>query len=401
MQHADKLPTGVLDDVRVLDFGRYIAGPYCAALLGDFGAEVIRVERTGGAEDRVVLPLAGDDGGAMFLPLNRNKKSVSVDPTSDDGREVVRRLVRTADVVVANLPPQGLKALGLDYESLKAIKPDIILTSMNAFGSEGPWRERVGFDGVAQAMSSLCYMTGQPGQPTKFYGPWVDFSAGMLAAMGTMAALTWRTRTGQGQEVQSSLLMAALVPGAGLLTEQAYTGIDRQPNGNRSQTGAPADMFRTKDGWIIVQVVSQALFKRWARLMGEDIWLADERFKDDPSRVINNAAINDRMSAWCAQRTTDQALAELEKMNLPAGPVLNAREVLAHEQVNAIGAFTQVDYPGLDKPATILNTPVKLTASPGTVRTPPPVSGQHTDEVLHSLGYDEAQLVALRERRVI
>lgn len=384
--------TAVLEGIRVLDFGRYIAGPWCAALLGDFGAEVIRVERTGGGEDRFVLPLAGEEPGAMFLPLNRNKKSLALDPTTPEGREAVRRLVATADVVVANLPPQGLQALGLGYESLKAIKPDIILTAMNAFGSEGPWRERVGFDGVAQAMSGLCYMTGQPGQPTKFYGPWVDFSAGAFAALGTFAALAWRQRTGQGQQVESSLLMASLVPGAGLLTEQAALGIDRQPNGNRSQTGAPADMFRTKDGWIIVQVVSQPLFRRWARLMGENLWLTDPRFKDDAERVVNNAAINDRMAQWCAQRTNEQALDELEKASLPAGPVLTPREVLAHEQVAAIGAFTQVAYPVLEMAATIISTPVKLSASPGTVRTAPPTAGQHTAEILRELGYEGGTL---------
>ncbi|MET0988059.1 MAG: CoA transferase [Steroidobacteraceae bacterium] len=392
---------GALGGVRVLDFGRYIAGPYCTCLLGDLGAEVIRVERVGGGEDRFVLPLGEKEPGAMFLPLNRNKKSVAIEPNTPQGRAIVEKLIRTADVVCANLPPQGLKAMGLDYETLRAIKPDIILTSLNAFGSGGPWSERLGFDGIAQVMSGLCYMTGQPGQPTKLYGPWADFSAGQLAALGTLAALMWRKQTGQGQHVEGSLLMAAMVPASGLLTEQAFTGINRQPSGNRSQTGAPADMYRTRDGWIIVQVVSNALFKRWARLMGEAFWLTDERFKDDDARVRNGALINERMEQWCAERTTAEALAALEKTGVPAGPLLSPQEVLDHEHVKAVGAFAQVEYPGLDAPVTMMNTAVNLSATPGTIRSRPPTTGEHTDAILAELGVSQREISELRAAGVL
>ncbi|MET0657492.1 MAG: CoA transferase [Steroidobacteraceae bacterium] len=392
---------GALEGVRVLDFGRYIAGPYCTCLLGDLGAEVIRVERVGGGEDRFVLPLGGQEAGAMFLPLNRNKKSVAIEPNTPQGRAIVEKLIRTADVVCANLPPQGLKAMGLDYDTLRAIKPDIILTSLNAFGSGGPWSERLGFDGIAQVMSGLCYMSGQPGQPTKLYGPWADFSAGQLAALGTLAALMHRKQTGQGQHVEGSLLMAALVPASGLLTEQAFTGINRQPSGNRSQTGAPADMYRTRDGWIIAQVVSNALFKRWARLMGEPFWLTDERFKDDAARVRNSAVINERMAEWCAERTTAEALASLEETGVPAGPLLSPQEVLDHEHLKAVGAFEKVIYPGLDAPVTMMNTAVKLSATPGTVRSRPPLTGEHTDVILSELGVSQSELAELRAAGVL
>ncbi|MET0988493.1 MAG: CoA transferase [Steroidobacteraceae bacterium] len=392
---------GALEGVRVLDFGRYIAGPYCTCLLGDLGAEVIRVERVGGGEDRFVLPLGGQEAGAMFLPLNRNKKSVAIEPNTPQGRAIVEKLIRTADVVCANLPPQGLKAMGLDYDTLRALKPDIILTSLNAFGSGGPWSERLGFDGIAQVMSGLCYMSGQPGQPTKLYGPWADFSAGQLAALGTLAALMYRKQTGQGQHVEGSLLMAAMVPASGLLTEQAFTGINRQPSGNRSQTGAPADMYRTRDGWIIAQVVSNALFKRWARLMGEPYWLTDERFKDDDARVRNSAVINERMGQWCAERTTAEALAALEKTGVPAGPLLAPQEVLDHEHVKAVGAFEQVDYPGLDAPVTMMNTAVSLSATPGTIRMRPPLTGEHTDAILSELGVSKSEIAELRGAGVL
>jgi len=386
----------ILAGVRVLDFGRYHAGPYCASLLGDLGAEVIRIERVGGGEDRFVVPLGPEEAGAGFLQSNRNKKSLTLNPGSPEGRRIIRSLVETADIVVANLPAQALDAMGLNYEALRQSKADIILTTINAFGSTGPWSHRIGFDGVAQAMSGQCYMTGYPGAPQKFYGPWVDFAAGTFAAFGALAALMYRRQTGQGQHVEASMLMAALVPGSPLLMEQAVAHVNRQPSGNRSQVGAPADMYRTKDGWIMVQVASQPLYKRWARMMGEDVWLTDERFKDDGTRLQYRDLLNERMAGWCAERTNTEALEQLDKAVLPAGPVLSPQEVLDHEQVRAIGAFQEISYPGVPAPAPLLKTPVQFSRTPANIRTPPPQIGEHTDSILSGLGYTSAEIDALR-----
>ena len=223
----------LLEGVRVLDFGRYIAGPYCAALLGDLGAEVIRVEKRDGSEDRFVQPVvpgaaAGDGGeGAMYLQMNRNKRGLTLDPMSEKGREVVKKLAATADVVVANLPPATLKAMGLDYESLKAVKPDIILTTVSAFGHGGPYSERTGFDGVTQSMVGASYLTGHPDEPMKSYAPWVDFGTASLSAFGTMAALMERARSGEGQMVEGSLLSTALSFFNFHLIEQQMRQLDR------------------------------------------------------------------------------------------------------------------------------------------------------------------------------
>ena len=191
-----------LAGIRVLDFGRYIAGPYCAALLGDMGAEVIRIEKRDGSEDRTLVPVVhADDGtpgeGALFLQMNRNKKGMTLDPAHPRGREIVQKLIRTADVVVVNLPPQTLASLGLDWPSVHAINPRTVLTTVSAFGTGGPYSERLGFDGVAQAMSGAVYMSGSPEQPVRSAASWVDFGTASLAAFGTMTALFARQATGK------------------------------------------------------------------------------------------------------------------------------------------------------------------------------------------------------------
>ncbi|MCH8883737.1 MAG: CoA transferase, partial [SAR324 cluster bacterium] len=247
--------SGVLEGIRVLDFGRYIAGPFCATMLGDMGAEVIRIERVDGSEDRFVASVAEGGEGGGFLQIARNKLGMTLNPMKPEAREIVRRLVATADVVVANLPYSTLKAMGIDYDTLKNVKPDIILTSVSAFGAGGPSSEKVGFDGIGQAMSGAMYLSGRPGEPTKSYVPYVDFTTALSATVGTLAALMARQQTGRGQEVKGSLLASALTIANATLIEQAVNAPDRVATMNRSQIAAPSDTFRTTDGWILVQSI--------------------------------------------------------------------------------------------------------------------------------------------------
>jgi crotonobetainyl-CoA:carnitine CoA-transferase CaiB-like acyl-CoA transferase len=392
---------GILSGIRVLDFGRYIAGPYCAALLAEQGAEVIRIEKREGSEDRFVTPVGADGVGALFLQINRNKRSLTLDPMTPEGQEIVRRLVRTADVVVANLPLPTLRTMGLDYDSLAAVKPDIILTTSSAYGHGGPYAERVGFDGVGQVMSGAVYMTGEPDQPYRAAVPWVDFGTALHCAFGTMAALMARRETGRGQKVEGALLATAVTFTNAMLIEQAVIAADRVPTGNRGQTAAPVDLFRTRDGWIICQVVGQPLYRRWARLMGEPHWLDDPRFKDDISRGNNGVLISERMQRWCAGHSTEAALEILGREKIPAAKVLRPQEVLDDPQVRAMGFFTALDYPGLPRPAPIAKAPVFLSATPGDIRHRAPLLGEHTDAVLAELGYDPAAIAELREKRIV
>ena len=393
--------TGVLAGIRVLDFGRYIAGPYCAALLAEYGAEVIRIEKREGSEDRFVAPVGDGGDGALFMQMNRNKLSMTLDPMTPDGQEIVRRLVATADVVVANLPPQTLAAMRLDYESLAATKPDIILTTSTAYGREGPFVDRVGFDGVGQVMSGAVYMTGTPDQPYRAGVAWVDFTTALHCAFGTMAALMARKETGRGQKVEGALLASAVTLTNAMLIEQAVIEANRVPTGNRGQTAAPVDLYRTRDGWIICQVVGQPLFKRWARLMGEPHWLTDPRFKDDLARGEHGEIISARMQEWCGERRTEDALDILGREKIPAAPVLKPQEVLDHPQVRAMGLLQPTSYPGLARPAPIAKAPLWLSATPGSIRRRPPLLGEHTDAIMAALGYGAAEIAEFRQRGAI
>ena len=393
--------TGVLDGIRVLDFGRYIAGPYCAALLGEFGADVIRVEKREGSEDRYQAPVTATGDGALFLQMNRNKRAMTLDPMTAEGREIVRKLVRTADVVVANLPPQTLTAMGLDHASLVAVKPDIILTTVSAYGRGGPYSHRVGFDGIGQVMSGAVYMTGEPDQPHRAQVAWVDFATALHCAFGTMAALMARERTGEGQVVEGALLATAVTLTNALLIEQAVIKADRVPTGNRGQTAAPVDVFRTQDGFIIVQVIGQPLYERWAALMGEAHWLTDPRFKDDINRGNHGELISQRMAHWCAQRTNAEALETLGAAKIPAGEVLRPQQTLDDPHIQAMNFFQPTEFPGIPRPAPLAKVPVFLSRTAGSIRRRPPTLGEHTEEIMDELGYDAGAISSLRRRGII
>ena len=391
----------VLAGTRVIDFGRYIAGPYCGALLGDLGAEVIRVERVEGGEDRWITPVTSDGVGAMYLQCNRGKRGLTLDVATPEGREVVARLVRSADVVIANLPAETLRGMGLDYETLRALKPDIILTTVNAWASGGEWSHKVGFDGLAQAASGNLHLSGPAGQPSRAAVPYVDFSTATIAALSTLAALMHRRATGEGQLIEAALLRTAVTWNSPTLIEQAMLGVDRTSTHNRGQTAGPADVYRTRDGWLMCLVLGSYQFGRWARMIGRPDLLDDERFKDDLGRGDNGEALSAYMAAWCADRTTDECLAEMDASKVPGGPVLSPQQLLDLPHVRQVGILHDVEYPTAAAPAPLAGFPAVLSATPGTIHGRAPQLGEHTDDILDELGYDAVDITRLRRAGVV
>jgi crotonobetainyl-CoA:carnitine CoA-transferase CaiB-like acyl-CoA transferase len=365
-------------------------------LLGDMGADVIRVERREGGEDRYVGPITDGGEGGLFLNINRNKRGITCDPAHEQGREIVRRLVKTADIVVVNLPFEVMKRLQLDYESLRLLKPDIILVMASAFGPDGPYADRVGFDGVAQAMSGSMSLTGFPDVPVRSIVAWADYGTALHAAFGAMTALYHRQQTGKGQVIDVSLLATSVTFMEPLLAERAVTGIKRTQKGNTSFYTAPGDTYRTRDGWILVPTIGDYMFKRWAKLMGKEDLIEDPRMADDLSRADNVEVINSIMSDWCSWHSRDEAIRELEAARIPCGPVYDLDEVMADPQVRARKLLKDVEYPGGRKPIPVSATPMRLSETPGNIMHRAPQLGEHTDEVLKELGFTGEEIAALR-----
>jgi len=390
-----------LAGIRVIDFGRFIAGPYCAMLLADMGADVIRVDRRQGSEDRYIAAITESGEGGGFLSLNRNKRNLTLDTSKPESAEIIRRLVHGADVVVANLPNNVLKSIRLDYDSLKATKPDIILARISTFGPDGPYANRVGFDTVAQAMSGAMSLTGFPGAPVRDIVPFEDYGTALHTAFGVMVALYHRAQTGEGQIVDGSLLATGVTYVQGLLAERSVLGIERRQLGNTSFYAAPSDAYKTKDGWIVVSAVGNEMFARWAHLVGREDFIGDPRFAGDQLRADNRTAITEAMNAWLATRTTEQAIAELEKARVPAGPVQDLQQVLDDPQVKARELLRYVEHPGAAKPVPLADTAVRLSATPGGIRSRAATLGEHTDEVLREIGYTDSEIAKLRESQVV
>jgi len=390
-----------LAGIRVLDFGRYIAGPYCAMLLADFGAQVIRIERREGGEDRYVAPITDRGEGPMFIGFNRNKRGMTLDPAHPNSSEIKRRLIARTDVVIANLPLDVLTRLGIDYESLSAVKSDIILSRISAFGPEGPYTNRVGFDSIIQAMSGAMTLTGFPGPPIRSVISFEDFGTALHAAFGIMVALFERERTGRGQIVDASLLATGVTFMQALLAERYVLDIVRRQQGNTGFHVAPNDVYRTKDGWIMVQTMGEPMFKRWARQIAREDLIDDPRCVDDITRANNHELITEAMNKWISALTTEEATRLLEEVRIPCGKVYQLSEVFDDQQVIARGLFNYLDYPGSAKKVPVANTPVQLSETSGEIRQRAPVLGEHTDEILRELDFNAEEIDGFRNDGIV
>ncbi|WP_319430154.1 CoA transferase [Mycobacterium sp. RTGN5] len=392
---------GVLDGIRVLDYGRFIAAPWCSALLADMGADVLRVEKREGGEDRWVQSVTSGGEGGTFLQCNRNKRSLTLDSTTSEGADITRRLVARSDIVIANMPAAGMRANGLDYDSLRAVKPDIILASATAYGEGGPYSDRIGFDGAGQVMSGAVYRQGLPDLPIRTVVPQADFGTALTLTIGVMMALYHRLQTGQGQHVEGALLPTALMMSNAFLIERELLGVDKPRAANRGTSVAPCDLYKVTDGWVLLQIAGQPMFKRWCRLMGREDLFDDPRFADDDSRWQHGDLLNDLMQQWCEGKTKAEALELLEAAKLPAAPLNSPQEVLDDPHVQAMGYLKRVPFPGASRPVPLIETPFRLSATPGSIRRRAPLLGEHTDEVLHEIGYGADEIADLRANKIV
>jgi len=370
-------------------------------LLADFGADVIRVERSEGGEDRYVGPVTESGEGGLYLNLNRNKRGITLDLAHPYGAEIRRRLIKSADIVVVNLPIDLMRKVGLDYDSLRQIKPDIILAMASAFGPDGPYANRTGFDSVAQAMSGAATLTGFPGAPVRAIVPYVDYGTALHAAFGAMMALYEKEKTGRGQVIDVSLLATSITFMMPLLAEKELTGITRTQQGNTSFYAGPGDTYRVIDGWVLISVVGEPMFRRWASVVRREDLINDPRCRDDLTRANNHELITEVMNNWCAERTRDQAIAELEQARVPCGPIYNLDEALNDPQVNASKIIGKMNFSGSRRPVPIANTPVHLSASPSELRRSAPALGEHTAEVLSELGFSPDEIESFRKMKVV
>ena len=394
----------LLNGIRVLDFGRFIAGPYCAALLGDHGADVIRIERVEGGEDRYLPQVADTGEGGLYLQLNRNKRCLTLDLASDEGRRIVRELITTADVVVANLPPATLRHLGLDYATVSSINPRVVLVVATAYGATGPYSKLPGFDSVGQAMSGAMYMSGQPDAPVRTSVNYIDFATAQACAMGTLAALWARERagsTGRGQLVEGSLLRSGLIHSNSMLIEQAVRAPNRVPQGNRGYLAAPGDLFRTRSGWLVVQSVGQAMFERWCDMVSRPDLKAEPSLATDALRGLNSLQVSDVMAKWCESRDRQDVLAALATAKIPAGPVYSPQQALDDPHIQASGLLQPRGFAGMAGTYPMTPHPVDMSDLPTNFKTPAPTLGQHTDAVLSELGYGAEAIAGLRARGVV
>jgi crotonobetainyl-CoA:carnitine CoA-transferase CaiB-like acyl-CoA transferase len=391
-----------LDGITVVDLTQNVAGPFCTQILGDMGAEVVKIERPGRGDDaRAWAPPYWGGESALFMAFNRNKKSLALDLKRDGGVDVLRRLVSRADVFVESLRAGVVETLGLDYAGAHALNPRLVYCSITAFGAHGPLRDLPGYDPLMQAYGGLMSVNGHPGaEPARVGTSIVDMGTGMWAALGIVAALRQRDATGRGLEVTTALFETALMwvsyHAMGYLASGEVPG----PQGSGTAMIAPYQAFPTADGYVMIGAASDTHFTRLASALGAPGLAADERFRDNPSRVRNRAALVDALSALTGPRKTDALLDTLRAAGVPSAPILPVDAVLQEPQTTEGGMLVSAPHPRIPDYRSI-GLPLLWSGLRPGVRRVPPALGEHSEDVLTTLGYTRDDVRALRARGVI
>ncbi len=404
-------PTGPLAGLRVFDLTRVLAGPTCTQMLGDLGAEVIKIEHPARGDDTrgFAPPFLKTPSGepsresAYFAGVNRNKFSVTLDIATPEGQEIARQLIATADILVENFKPGGLAKYGLDYASLRQEFPGLIYCSITGFGQTGPYAPRPGYDSLIQAMGGVMSLTGEPdGLPQKVGIPVADLFAGLYATIGILAALRHRERTGEGQYIDIGMLDTHVAWLANQGMNYLATGENPPRLGNQHPNIVPYQVFATADGAIMLSIGNDATFERFCRAFGLEHLLADERFATNAKRVEHRSLVTETLTPVMASRTTAEWIAALEAISVGCGPINRLSDVFSDPHVIARGMVIEMDHPATGGPVRLIANPVKLSATPPDYRIPPPSLGAHTEQVLRELlGLGAERIAELRAKGVV
>lgn len=388
---------GPLHGVKVIEFAHIMAGPTCGLMLADMGADVIKVERVPDGEDtRRMTPPTIDGEAAAFLMMNRNKRGIAVDLKHEAGKQIARRLLRTADVAIENFRKGTMNRLGLGYEEMRKHNPGLIYCEVSGFGRTGPYADRGGYDLIAQGMSGLMSITGEgPGRPpVKCGAPMTDITAGILAAMGVLAAYAHMLKTGAGQRVDVSLFEAGIVHTYWQSAITFATGRPPGPMGSAHPLNAPYQAFETGDGWITIGAANQPNWLKLIEALDSSALKDDPRFATNDARMANLPALVDTLTPLFKQRTSADWLERLEAVGVPAGPVLDIAQMQADPQTIARQMVIEVPHSRLKKHKTV-GAPVKFSATPGEITRGAPILGEHTREVMREYGYTDGEIGAL------
>jgi len=411
---GDDSTMGALSHIRVLDLTRVLAGPWCAQTLADFGADVIKVERPGAGDDTrhwgppYLKDANGDDTAeaAYYLAANRNKRSVTIDIATPEGQQIVRELAAQSDVVLENYKVGQLKKYGLDYESLRAVKPDLVYCSVTGFGQTGPYAHRAGYDFIVQGIGGFMSITGERdsepgGGPQKAGVAIADLATGLYSTIAVLAALAHRDRTGEGQYIDMALLDVQVALLANMNTNFLASGKPPVRWGNAHPNIVPYQTFQTSDGWIIVAVGNDGQFRKFVEAGGRPELADDERFATNPSRVRHRDTLVPILAEMVKTRGKADWIGALEAAGVPCGPINELDEVFDNEQVVARGMQVSLPHPcGAD--VKLVRNPIRMSATPPDARTAPPLLGAQTEDVLRDmLGYDEARIAALKAKQAI
>ena len=403
---SDQEPAGPLRGLKVFDLTRVLAGPTCVQMLADLGADVVKIERPGAGDDtRGFAPpfMPGTGESAYFVGVNRNKRSVTLDIATPEGQEIALALIARSDILVENFKVGALAKYGLAYEQLRERFPGLIYCSITGFGQTGPYAPRPGYDSLIQAMGGVMSLTGEPdGQPQKVGIPVADLFAGLYGCIGVLAALRHRERTGQGQQVDIGMLDTHVAWLANQGMNYLATGENPPRLGNQHPNIVPYQVFPTADGFLVLSVGNDPTFKRFCETFGLEHLLSDERFATNAARVANRQLVTDTLTPLMKGNTTAWWVERLEGLKIGCGPINTLREVFADPHVQARGMVMRMPHAATPEGVQVVANPVRLSETPADYRLPPPVLGQHTEEVLRDrLGLDAAKLEELRGKGVI